>query len=156
MGVIEDEMRRCFGENIEIHVFTQQTTKRIKKQKEDRLPNGDEPGILKKNAWIVWLSDELQYITDLQVYELDENVPDRWAKTVDFIDRKVKEMGNRSYRDCGRVNSDWEKWTLESLLFKFGCQYGFVDRDTMVKCMERLGTIIEFKMAVDSYLKFIK
>jgi len=115
--------------------------------------NIDPEGIPKENAWIVWLCDDDQMITDLQVYELDANLPYRWEKIVGYVEEKMKGI---HFRDCGRVNSDWNEWDLADILFKFGCQYGFKDRKIMVKCLERLATIKEFKEDIDGWLNFLK
>ena len=118
--------------------------------------SGDEPGILKKHAWIVWIVDENAHIIDLQVYELDwENLKYRAEKTRDYVERKMYEH-KLTYRDTGCVLSDWDQWTIGDLLFKLGCQYGFLTRIIMIKCMERLSYIAEFKAPIEKWLKQVK
>lgn len=117
----------------------------------DLLPNsGDEDGIPKKNAWIVWILNKSGKINDLQVYELDPLLPERWKKTVDRVTDITKIT--RMY-DCGRVNSDWDEWKLQDVLFKFGFQYQFESKLVMKQSLQRLATIEEFKENIERWMQ---
>lgn len=155
-----DDIKKILEDNFagfEVHLFDREKQLNRKELLEKRMPLPNcQPGIPKKNAWICWLCDENRSITDLQVYELDRNDPIRWKKTVDYVDRKTSEH-NLIYRDCGCVNfEDWDDWTISDILFKFGLQYGFYDRNTMIRCLENLATIEEFKKPIENWLKLVK
>lgn len=155
MNRIQDALKDFLGNEWEVHLFDREKQKRREYELKAELPqSGDPSGIPKKNAWIVWLSDENQYITDLQVYELDPILPHRWEKIVRHVNDRMTEK-KTPYRDCGRVNSDWDEWDLSDVLFKFGMQYAFRDRNIMVKCMKRLATIEEFKDRILGWMKFV-
>ena len=79
--------------------------------------------------------------------------PYRSEEIYEYVTRR---MGYKPYKDLGCVTNDWNEWTLQDLLFKFGFQYGFVNYDTMIRCLKNLRTIYEFEKEILKYLKMIE
>lgn len=117
--------------------------------------SGDLDGIPKKNAWIVFLTDEKNHIVDLEVYEMDRNNEYRCEKTLNYVVYKLKEK-KVPYLDFGNVYADWDQWTLSDILFKLGWQYGFYDQKIMIKCLRNLNKISEFKEELSKYLCYVQ
>lgn len=152
----EKGIKEFFKEGLpdyEIHLFHKGNLS--DKKIEKTLPFHDfSSKINKSDAWIVWLSDENQYITDLQVYDFQlESGPYRRQKIVEYVDYEMKKT---PYRDCGCVNSDWSDWRLIDIYFKLGIQYAFRDRNIMVKCLKRLACINEFREEITGHLRFLE
>ncbi len=145
----KEALEKHLGVEFSVHIVQQNEKKDLKKE----LPiSGDEEGIPKDNAWIVWLKDKENRIIDLQVYEMDRNLPYRCEKTQKYVENF---LGKTPYYDIGCVNHDWDEWRIEDVLFKFGIQYGFKDRETTIKCMKRLATIKEFEQKIKKWLKYL-
>ena len=139
----------------EVHLFESEKQKERKESLEKRLPYSDQSSrINKSDAWIVWLSDENQVITDLQVYDFQlASGPYRKEKIIEYVEYT---MGKIPYRDCGCVNSDWHEWKLVDIYFKFGWQYGFYNNEIMIKCLRRLSYINEFREEIQGHLRFLE
>lgn len=115
-------------------------------------PSGVSYGIHKKNAWILFLTKDGK-ISDLQVYEVLREVEGHAEKACAYIELR---MPKTAFSDFGNCLSDWDQWTLQDVLFKVGFQYGFVDRKTMIRCLDRLAYIQEWKDPLWTYLSFIR
>jgi hypothetical protein len=155
---IKIALTKYINENIpgyEVHLFDREKQINRREQLEKKLPRHDHSSRIKKsNAWIVWLCDENQYITDLQVYDFDlESGPYRREKITEYVSYIMKIT---PYRDCGCVNSDWDQWDITDVFFKFGFQNGFHDRKIMLKCLKRLACINEFRERILKYLTYLE
>lgn len=115
----------------------------------DKLPQPlSQPPYDKKRCWIVWLMNEKEQITDIEIYETFPSNPGKVGEYLEF------KLGKKSYYDCGNCWSDWDKWTLQDLFHKFGFQHEWEDQSMRFKFLKKLGEINEFKNDIDSYLRF--
>jgi hypothetical protein len=155
-------LERYISENIpgyEVHLFESDKQEKRKKALEIRLPPTDPSSRIKKsNAWIVWICDENSYIIDLQVYDLRLDVcPYKREQIVNFIEAWSKNQKPIiSYSDCGCLTKGWDEWKLQDIYFKFGIQYGFINRNIMIQSLKRFSCIEEFGENIKQHLDFLE
>lgn len=126
----------------------------IIKKNINRLPaNPAEPGILLKHAWIVWTVDENHNIQDLQVYELNPELPYKVEKTREYVCRITKEK-KIPFLDIYCAPDGLRDWDIADILFKFGFQYRFSDYETALRCAKRLAYIAEFRDRINAWIEF--
>lgn len=107
--------------------------------------------IKKENAWIVWLTDGHGKIVDLEVYERFHDDQEESEKTFYYVNERL----GGQYKDIGCVCAQWDEWDMADVIFKFGCQYGFTDREVMIKALKRLKCIKEFKSYISRWLDYV-
>jgi len=110
-------------------------------------------GMPKANAWILWLIDKKGLIIDLKVYEVIREDEFHREKVYEYIKMR---MGGTPYLDIGNCCSDWEKWTLENIFFKFGIQNKFKSRKILIRSLERLSVILEWEQSILKYLRQLR
>ena len=107
------------------------------------LPSMESSGMPKKYAYIPFLV-EGETILDIKVYDmrLIKNLPALLAR----------EYAGQSYRFCdiGAILSDWDEWTLQDLLYKFGFQY-FMPSEKRFYALNALAQIEEFRDTIQGY-----
>lgn len=143
----------------EVHLFESEKQEKRKKILDMKLPLHDQCQLIKKSdAWIVWICDENQYITDLQVYDFQqEHAPYKRQKIVEYLDYWSNTQDPKiPYRDCGCVNSNWDQWNLQDIYFNFGMRWGFLNRNVMVKSLKRLACIDKFRNNILKHLTSIE
>jgi len=120
------------------------------------LPNEGYPlPIDKEKAWIVWIEDEEGRIEDLEIYDVGFKDSSKWEGTHFRIDQVMKNRKSKTYFDIGCSFSDWKKWRLIDLFFKFGFQHKYVDDDIKLYVMNCLGYIKEFEKEILSYQNYL-
>lgn len=147
---MKESLKRCLGDDWEIHLINKQVTVKRDEEEKRKCPIPmNEPGILKKHSWIIWIVDGQGYITDLQVYEVKEDRAFTKEKIFNYVNSQLKGI---AWLDMQLFSISENKFDLIDIIFKFTIQYGFKNREIAIKCMKRLATIEEFKDKINLWL----
>lgn len=104
--------------------------------------------ISKKDAWLVWTTNDAEQINDFNIYDFSKENVDGQKTSVDYVEMQV----GGHYFDWGACCSSWDHSNLADVFFKFGFQYQFSNILIKKDFLDALSLIREWRKDIIEYM----